>query len=418
MHHNSINRLYADNDQNTYNPQLPEFPEQASEFTYIFCARLTEAVYASGTVVYPAIPVAYKWNRVHASNPDVTNNAAVPPYILKWLETGESDAGHAVAYPCQKQLDLRNMIENITSSVVPITKVVYIKAHATESGMHYVIFDPANTREFWALITGSTSLTNGISPEIGIGIGSRTQWEYDFVEAGKVRTKYTQPGGLGGGGFSRWEALVGGRSGKAYNSIEDINYAAANRFFNATQTGGPTEYTTQVGTTLGTGDKLMQTWTPWTDTFTDSRGRSTSREAGNRIMQTLTVVPVIAITDGNLNTINVAGPDAQTGGGARNAHNDTQTPVQSWLYGDLTSRAVVTADVEFGRMHPCPNYVPVRMIEVTFQDKNWVGNGVHPVTTEYWFCYENSIEMSINPRLDICVDITPSPVEWCGARIP
>lgn len=282
-------------------------------------------------------------------------------------------------------------IEFITASTLQVLDGI---VSGTPSGKH--IIPPSYARGFWARITSATSLPNDVSPEEPRGINSRTQWEYEFEEVIKQRPKYTVPG------FDAWLTFTGARTGKCYNTIEDINFLAMAGH------GGPMGI-------LGSGDKQYDPWSRYTDTFTDSHSQTVTCEAGDRITQILTVVPVITIVDGNLANVSVVGPDGTGAWGARNVHTDNQTPAQNWLYADLTAKRIVTADFEFGKLHPCSVNNIVWMTEVLFNDENTVG---HPLTLEYLFSYENSAEMSINPRLDICVDVTPQPVEFAGIRYP
>ena len=126
------------------------------------------------------------------------------------------------------------------------------------------------------------------------------QWEYNFNEVEKIRKKYTKSGA------AAWREKSGGRSGVAYNSIEDINMTVPNG-------------------RIGSGELKDSPW-------------------------------------------------------------------QNHRINDLTG--VKIADVNFGTINPVPDQSVVKMEAVTFVDIDGPGTSDNLVT-EYWFSYENSIEMCI-----------------------
>lgn len=54
----------------------------------------------------------------------------------------------------------------------------------------------------------------------------------------------------------------------------------------------------------------------------------------------------------------------------------------------------------FGHVNPCPAGAIVKVEPLTFQDIDYVGDPPTPTTTEYWFQYENSIEICIICKSD------------------
>lgn len=265
-------------------------------------------------------------------------------------------------------------IEFITASTLQVLDGI---VSGTPSGKH--IIPPSYARGFWAKITSNTALPNNYSPTPPKGQGSTCQWEYEFVEVNKIRPKYMESAA-----FVAWDTFSGARTGKAYNTIEDMNRAA--------------QITDQI---MGSGDVANH------ECWRHDGGRDYPGDAysdGHSIVG----APVVMNVNYDENPLPFAGP-----GDPGDPHFDIHTDNNGFegLYAVQTNSRFIMMDVLYGHMHPCPVNDIVWIVETSFNNVNIEGS---PLTTEYIFSYENSIEMSIhNFVADMCGslgDITPQPI--------
>ena len=88
---------------------------------------------------------------------------------------------------------------------VPDDTIVVMYQLVTSAGEILYLFDPRGAAGFWARITAGAA----------DGEGATNRWVYTFEEAEKA-----------GAGYGGWGELSGGRTGDAYNSLENMNSAA------------------------------------------------------------------------------------------------------------------------------------------------------------------------------------------------
>lgn len=154
----NINRLQAEVDLTTQNPNPPIFPVQASAAPTIFRARLTKVNISSSASPPEKSIISYDWVEVIPSRVGAAK-------VITWVETGLTSAGNSPAFPMPGDFNIRYSTSgDNTDHPIRDANVVTIQAVVTQSGTHYMILatPPA---PFWVQLTKYATGSNQMGLE-------------------------------------------------------------------------------------------------------------------------------------------------------------------------------------------------------------------------------------------------------------